>query len=255
MKKRITFLIIAILWFTPSVFAESNNCSNYTEDEYNYIVKNTNPTDLDTSCSNGTLFTDSYLSMVNSELNKIKTKTIQPRYFVTKLSMTNYRQDYYNYCGPASIKQVVQYLNGSSESQSTYANYMGTNEDGTIVYYMTSALNHYTSKTYNYVLGTNYNISTFMSLITNRVSEHKPIILHAKTKTLDLYNKKDIGHYITVNGYTVSGAIVGSTDYGSVSYLDTYYVDYGRGSVLGEHIDTAENVFGTVNIQGRYIIQ
>ena len=37
-------------------------------------------------------------------------------------------------------------------------------------------------------------------------------------------------------------------------YCDTYYEDFGRGSVLGEHMDSTDNVFGTVNISGRYII-
>lgn len=45
------------------------------------------------------------------------------------------------YCGPATIKQAIQYITGSSASQETYGSNMGTNsEKGTYVYKMTQEL-------------------------------------------------------------------------------------------------------------------
>lgn len=265
MKLKKTFLFvlstICIFAFANSVSADEISCKSlYSKADYDYLVKNTNPTDLDLTCSNGTIFTDAYLSKVNSEINSlaaISTNDIEPsRYYVYKLSVPNYQQQNGYYCGPANIKQVVQYLNGSSYSQDTYASYMGTNSnDGTYVYQMTNALNNYTSKSYSYVLGNNYNTNTFATLVQNRVSNNKPIILHALTSSLALYNGTNLAHYITVNGHTLTAAFGGSSGINNIYYVDTWYQNYGSGSVLGEHMDTTSNVFNTVNYSYRYIIQ
>lgn len=54
---------------------------------------------------------------------------------VTKISIpgtfTMYQQINNYYCAPASVKSVLQYINGSSDSQSTIANGLGTTSDGT----------------------------------------------------------------------------------------------------------------------------
>jgi len=54
---------------------------------------------------------------------------------VTKISIpgtfTMYQQINNYYCAPASVKSVLQYINGSSASQSTIANGLGTTSDGT----------------------------------------------------------------------------------------------------------------------------
>lgn len=168
LKKLFVFSAICTLAFATNVSADTKkNCENYTAEEYNYIVKNTDPVDLDTTCSNGTLYTDEYLLQLENELDKsLINSSVQSRYYVNKLSVTNYRQDNDYYCGPANVKQVVQYLNGSSASQSTYASYMGTNStDGTYVYAIRNALNNYTSQSYSYVLGSNYNASSFSTLV------------------------------------------------------------------------------------------
>lgn len=256
-KRLLMFSTICALAFSTSVSADTNNnCGNYTDEEYDYIIKNTNPNDLDTTCSNGTLFTDEYLLGVENELDSLDENTIQPRYYVTKLSITNYQQENGYYCGPANIKQVVQFLNGSSSSQSTYANYMGTNStDGTYVYAMKNALNNYTSQSYSYVLGSNYTSSSFSTLVKNKISANKPIILHANTSSLTMYNGTSLGHYLTVNGYTYTAAFGDSTGIDNIYYVDTWYGSYGNGSVLGEHMDTTSNVFNTVNSSSRYIIQ
>lgn len=258
LKKLFIFSAICTLAFATNVSADTKKtCENYTAEEYNYIVKNTDPVDLDTTCSNGTLYTDEYLLQLENELDKsLINSSVQPRYYVNKLSVTNYRQDNGYYCGPANVKQVVQYLNGSSASQSTYASYMETNSiDGTYVYAIRNALNNYTSQSYSYVLGSNYNASSFSTLVKNKITANKPIILHSNTGSLSMYNGTSLGHYLTVNGYTYTASFGGSTGIDNIYYVDTWYGSYGNGSVLGEHMDTATNVFNTVNSSSRYIIQ
>ncbi len=257
LKKLLIFSIICVLAFSKSVLADTNNnCEIYTNEEYDYIIKNTDPNDLDITCSNGTLFTNEYLLKIDDELESLSKNVIQPRYFVSKLSITNYQQENSYYCGPANVKQVVQYLNGTSSSQSTYASYMGTNStNGTYVYAIKNALNNYTSQNYSYVLGSNYTSSTFSTLVKNRISSNKPIILHANTSSLAMYNGTMLGHYLTVNGYTYTAAFGDSTGINYIYYVDTWYGSYGNGSVLGEHMDTATNVYNTVSSSNRYIIQ
>jgi len=130
-----------------------------------------------------------------------------------------------------------------------------TSANGTYVYAVKNALNNYTSQNYNYVLGSNYNSSTFSTLVKNKISSGKPIILHANTSSLSKYNGTSLGHYLTVNGYTYTAAFGGSTGIDNIYYVDTWYANYGNGSVLGEQMDTTSNVFNTVNSSSRYIIQ
>ena len=95
-------------------------------------------------------------------------------YFVEKLDIPVYEQQKNYYCGPANIKMVVQYLEGSSDNQSVYANYMGTDSyQETNAYDMYRALNHYTSKswveTWHYDLTT----SSFANLVKSNIDSNK----------------------------------------------------------------------------------
>ena len=258
-KKLFAFTLLFSLIFAPNVFAD---CSDYSEEDYDYIVQNSDPSDLDLTCSNGTLFTDDYLMRIESALTFSQTvpnlidpgSIATPNYFVNKLSITPYQQSNYYYCGPANVKMIVQYLNGTSAPQSTYASYMNTDSQGqSYVYQVTNALNYYTSKTYNYVQGQTYNSNTFATQVQSNIQANKPIVLHAWTQSLYMYNGVGIGHYLTVNGYTYSASFGSNPGIANIYYVDPYYVDYGNGSVYGEHMDTTSNVFNTVS-GTRYII-
>ena len=151
-----------------------------------------------------------------------------------------------------NIKQVLQFINGTSKSQATYAKETKTDENGSAyVYLVRNVLNKYTkSGYYSYTLGKNYNETSFRSLVKENVHANKPIILHAKTRTLVKYNETNLGHYITVGGLSES-------DYPgmdkTIIYFDTYSHNYGNGN--GEQRDLLTNVFNTVNVSGRYIIK
>lgn len=246
--------IFAFLGFSKLVFAD---CTDYyTEEEYNYIVTNTDPIDLDLTCSNETLFTNEYLTGVHNHLNSINSqakKILSSKYLVYKLNVPNFRQQNNYYCGPANVKQVLHYLNGTSLTQNQYASQLGTTTS-TYVYKIRDVLNNNSTQTYSYTLGNNYNVSSFTNLVKTRTSQGKPIILHARTNSLYMYNYNDLRHYLTVNGHTLSAVWDDYNGIFNIYYVDTYYEDFGRGSVLGEHMDSTDNVFGTVNISGRYII-
>lgn len=252
LKKFFIATLVLSLTFTPKVFA---SCTDYySQEDYDYIVKNTDPNDLDLSCSNGTLFTDEYLNEVDENLSN-SDPIPMPRYFVSKLSVQPHKQVNGYYCGPANIQMIVEYLNGSADSQYTYASYMNTDAQGeTYVYQMVNALNHYTSKSYSYIQGNNYNASTFSTLVKNKIQENKPIVLHAYTASLYMYNGVGLGHYLTVNGYTYTSSFGDDTGINNIYYVDPYDKVYSNGNVYGEHMDTTSNVYNTVAGE-RYIIQ
>ena len=169
-------------------------------------------------------------------------------YFVEKLDIPVYEQQKNYYCGPANIKMVVQYLEGSSDNQSVYANYMGTDSyQETNAYDMYRALNHYTSKswveTWHYDLTT----SSFANLVKSNIDSNKPLILNTVTTPLYVYNGVGLSHYITVSGYSYPASFGDSDWYQYLYYVDPYRANYGNGTTYGEHQDTVSNVFSSVN--------
>jgi len=163
----------------------------------------------------------------------------------------NYQQEASYYCGPATIKQAVQYINGSSASQGTYASSMGTNGyDGTYVYKMASQMNYRQSAhTYAYQYIGNGASSSVWSAIVNNIWNNKPTILHASTSSLYMYNGVSLGHYITAIGYM---GLDFADSNKQILYIDTWSANYGRGTTLGQHYDSMYNVASTV--YNRYLI-
>ena len=170
-----------------------------------------------------------------------------------QLSVPAYQQERGYWCGPANIKQVIQFINGSSSSQSTYANSMGTNSsDGTYVYKMAQELNSRQSKftyAYEYV---SFGLNDLKDRILRNITQDKPIILHAHTQYLYMYNGTNLGHYLTLSGYWFDTTAPGPQAAPRAYYVDPYYLDYGRGSVYGTHSDTMQNILNSVT--NRYII-
>lgn len=259
MKKIISATLLILMVLSINIYSLANTSSNdiTTESEY-YRLNGGTKEDL-----------------LQNEKNKIKSdlemqeNLVQPLATYSKtLNITTYQQETSYWCGPANIKQVIQYLTGSSESQSTYASDMGTNSsDGTYVYKMVQELNAKQSKfTYAYYEVSSNDTQTVASYIFSNIQAGKPCIFHSQTKYLYLYNGKSLGHYITGRGYNFSGittASVGETETqstastnaisGTVYYTDPYSNDYGRGSTLGNHSDSLTNICNSMS--GRYLIK
>ena len=245
-KKIFLFMIvisITLLTLNVPIYASSTD----TIDE-EYLIKNRGPIEeIEKNSRNLELIEEGYSQI-----------PMPAAYSPHKLNVTAYRQETSYWCGPANIKQVIQFINGSSDSQSTYANSMQTNSsDGTYVYKMVNELNKRQSKfTYAYKEVTSSvtasNIDTYIHLA---VAQQKPMILHAKTQPLYLYNGANLGHYLTISGF--SDDILGPfpDDYrgpNKAYYTDPYYKDYGRGSVFGTHLTENTTIYNCV--KNRFII-
>lgn len=177
--------------------------------------------------------------------------------FDKRVNVPTFRQETSYWCGPACIKQSVHCINGSSDSQSTYASSMGTtSKDGTYVYKMVNELNkRQSSFTYKYEYISNLALDKFKTRIMVSAASDKPIIFHCNTKYLYMYNGASLGHYITGSGFFESVSPPSNPPkQPCVYYVDPYYKDYGRGSVLGNHSDSYQNIFNSIVGNAGYII-
>lgn len=237
--------------------ANANNinekCYNYyTAQEIEYIIRESDPNDLDLTCSNGTIYT----SQKNYDDLHLNENVPMPTYFTAQLNVPTFKQEENYYCGYASVKEVLQHINGTSKSQSTYASEMGTSGSSAVVYKIKNLLNNYiSSPKYTYSLGRNYTLDTFKSLVENNIANNRPIIMHAKANYLTLYQNAsfDIWHYYVIDGHTITG---NEDNVKYIYYVDSWEANYGSGNTLGSHQDLTINALNSVQTteSSRYII-
>lgn len=114
MKKIVLItLLIFVSCFNSISLAErdSGNEYVYTLEELEQLEKETNK----------------ILAIIKSN-KELKGSSID-RY--ARVPVTRFEQEYFYYCGPATVKQTMDSVTGYSESQSYYARKIGTTEDGT----------------------------------------------------------------------------------------------------------------------------
>lgn len=123
------------------------------------------------------------------------------------------------YCGPASVRNVLLSVNGSSPSQSALATSMGTTSaEGTYVYKVANELASRTG--FNYVSQRVYDRSVGNSVVSAIDSGYIPIY-NVNTKSLNGRYTFSSGHYVVGTGYDY--AATGSSGYTNVQYFDVYY--------------------------------
>lgn len=269
----ITLLLLSVTLFIPDAYALVPGEDAYNS-TINYILENAAPEDI--YMENGTIkYTEEYQKILD-EKNKQVEKSYQ-KYLNTKsmkisdllitnnnenvalpngfcyttrtLDVPTYQQEKNYWCGPAAVKEVLHFLNGSSSSQSTYATNMNTeNDKSTYVYRLRNELNaRQSTHTYQYEDITTE--SRFTEILISDVMDSEvgvPFVLHALTGSLYRYNGTTLHHYLVVNGGDMSKQ--------TVTYVDSWASDYGRGTTLGRWTDSRSNVANTVLTSGRYVI-
>ena len=132
--KKFFITIMALLIVSSAIpmtaYAESNDTNKKP-----MITGELNPTEKEEQEYLNSLGQDDLLKIqkkeqeaetLNSQINtKAATKISIPGTFTMYQQINNY------YCAPASVKSVLQYINGSSASQSTIASGLGTTSSGT----------------------------------------------------------------------------------------------------------------------------
>lgn len=162
-----------------------------------------------------------------------------------------YRQDNGFYCGPAALQMTLKHITNTKFSQDSLASSAGTTEkNGTYVYKMRDVLNSKQSK-HKYAYTTVSSQSDLKRKVTASIAGEAPVIFHAKTGSLVMYNGTNLGHYVV--GHTIYEPSYDPTV--SISYNDSYYKNYGKGSVYGNHTDTLANFYLALTKWGqRYLI-
>lgn len=128
--------------------------------------------------------------------------------FYASVSMPCIEQSKSYYCGPATVLQTMYALDleddidgrDDDDKQDTLADDMDTNKWGTIVWKLTKyGLNdNVKHRPYEYNDIGNESEKQFRKFVYNSLDDDYPCIIHSKTKYLDYYGGRNIGHYISV---------------------------------------------------------
>lgn len=162
------------------------------------------------------------------------------------VSVSGYLQENSYYCGPASVRNVLSKVNGSSPAQSTLASSMGTNSSyGTYVYKVANELSSRTG--FNYVSQSVYDKSVGNSVVSSIDSGYIPVY-NVDTKTLNSNYTFSSGHYIVGTGYDYYAS--GSSGYSNVQYFDVYY----GSAVTGYHWTTVTNMDNAIKANVGYYV-
>ena len=126
------------------------------------------------------------------------------------------------YCGPATVKEVLQYYNGTSSSQKTYAKELGTTKDGTDMTKIPDVLNNHENKN-NYLYNQFDSWSDWDRYVKFDMENNYPTVIDINSSKCKFWRYKTTGHYMCISGYDDSG----STTYAYVAdphnrYSGTY---------------------------------
>lgn len=162
------------------------------------------------------------------------------------ISVPSFKQETSYWCGPATVKQVLDFLNGSSNSQSYYASKLGTTTDGTDFSKVDDVLNaHQSVNTYVYASISDY--STWSSRIEYNTDKNIPTVLDLKIdpKYMPKYTAVVEGHILNVSGY--------DTKYSSTAQirLTDPYDQGNRGVTLGNVWHPHSGVYQCNNLHFR----
>ena len=167
-----------------------------------------------------------------------------------ELSVTCYKQEEKNSCGPASCRMVLKYF-GVSKTESSLRTEMHNmaNNDYTHIDSVTSVLNKYISgKPYKKVFNSS---EPFATNLRTDIDAGYPIICQVNTKKLPRYNNAEFYHYVVVTGYRWGqGSTGGQT---IVYYNDPHYNSkyYGAADCSWGEMSDAINAHSGLYVRGR----
>ncbi|WP_169088569.1 C39 family peptidase [Paenibacillus sp. PL91] len=122
------------------------------------------------------------------------------------IAVPSYKQEKNYWCGPATVKQVLHFFNGSSSSQTTYATKLGTTLDGTDFSLVDNVLNdNQTDNTYVYSSYTSSDYTTWKTAMILSIDWGNPAALDLKitSAAMPLYTSTVEGHILNSSGYDV----------------------------------------------------
>lgn len=122
------------------------------------------------------------------------------------IAVTHFSQKNGHYCGPATVKQVVHWINGTSESQDYYAEELGTTSAGTNMTDIDDVLNDCIDEQH-YVYSSIGTQTQWMDKIRSSIYNDRPAVLDINTIQLykeDKFPYDTRGHFVNVSGYSTT---------------------------------------------------
>lgn len=132
-------------------------------------------------------------------LNVPKTRAHDDGVYIT-LDVPVYKQETTYWCGPATTKQVMQFLNKTSPSQTTIANDLGTNRDGTDMTVIAKYLKNNTDHDYVYAGGIANDFETWIGAIHSSTKNNVPVVLDIDIDNTSVFPYTTNGHFVNTSG-------------------------------------------------------
>jgi hypothetical protein len=164
---------------------------------------------------------------------------IAATYTAATISVTYYKQENGYYCGPATTKQTIQYLNGTSDSQSTIATALGTTTDGTDGTKIVDYLNNKQSKIY-WTIASDTSTSGLQTRISASITgtTKRPPVARTKFSKGGNWKYATAGHFMNISGYSANMEKVRVTD-PNIGRVDS--------SATGSYYVTMDEMYNAIN--------
>lgn len=178
--------------------------------------------------------------------NTIEMFNIIPEGVYRTISVPSFKQETYYYCGPATIKQVVHFLTGSSQSQATYASQLGTTPNAGSVFSLVDDILNNNQKKVVYHYGSIGTYDNWANTIKRSLEKNHPPILDLQISPsyMPKYSSVVQGHILNVSG-------INTTTVPFQVRLTDPFDEGGRGVTLGNVWHPHKGVYDANNAHFR----
>ncbi len=149
-----------------------------------------------------------YLSSLDEYINEKEKETRAfPHTMYGALNVTVFQQETSYYCGPATVKQVIHYINGSSKTQSQYASMLKTTTSGTDMTLIPNVLRQETGYNYVYIANATDDYSNWLYQLQRSVDVGRPAIIDVKDSSATVLPYSTNGHFVNISGYSTNSEL------------------------------------------------
>lgn len=211
-------IIIMLLTFTLIL---SNLCVVFASENSPFFVDGDNDEPSKNVVDLSNYRNNNRLQSYNSNLKTLSEKDLQiiaPLSNKTlpkragRINLTLFTQETNYYCGPATVKQTIHFINGSSENQSTIASDIGTTSDGSALEPMVNYINDRKSYGLDYTIYQNPSMEQIQNIVNYCVEKNLPAICRLRFEKGGNWAYRTNGHYLNANGYIEYGEEILLTD-------------------------------------------
>lgn len=185
MKKLLCFMVVLLLVAQIPVFAFADGEPTYEEGTQQYVET---AKDLEVRMAR------------EREIAVCTFLRYDPDNVYYTLAVPVYEQINGWYCGPATVKQVVQYVKGSSKTQEQYAQLLGTTTAGTNMTNISGIMNNEIGNRWDYLYAQIGSYGNWTSKIIYCASCGIPVVLDINTTGVPAIPYNSTGHYVNTSG-------------------------------------------------------